>query len=581
MLTVFVSLAIIFAMCTKETANVKLDPKITTSHTSNVKWDSATVYGFVVAAGGGFTERGICYSLTPAPTTASNKIVYTDQATTATFKIRLGGLARLTTYYARAYGINASGTIYGEEIIFKTTADKPYLADISASTLAVTTDNGVTATTAINITDDGGPDTTAFISKRGVVFALHSSPTTADSTKTAEGTGKGQFNSLALKLKGNKTYYLRAYATNTIGTTYSNEVSFTTPISFGTAKTNSVTNIAKTTVSFSGLVTYDGGGTISEKGFVYSSNANPTIASTKVPVTSSTDTIKSDITGLSNNTAYHVRAYVTNEAGTYYGVDVPFSTLADITKFWLVGDYNGWTNSDAAKFIISTVSSAGAAEGYAWLTVGGIKLVTDHSWDNAHTYGDNGSGGLTNPGGNITVATAGYYLVKANLSAMTYSITLTNWGIIGDGTAGGWGTQTDMTYYPSSGVWGIYANLSSTGKLKFRGTSDWAVNYGSTAANATLDAGGSNINIPATQNYAIVLDLSIPNTYTYRIDSTWAIIGNATAGGWGADTPMAWDAVNKVFTITTDLVAGDFKFRANHDWAVNLGGTPAALTLGG
>ena len=108
-MAVLVALAFIFVMCAKETANVKLDPKITTSHYSNVKWDSATVYGFVVAAGSGFTERGICYALTPAPTTASTKVVYTDQATTATFKIRLGGLARLTTYYARAYGINATG----------------------------------------------------------------------------------------------------------------------------------------------------------------------------------------------------------------------------------------------------------------------------------------------------------------------------------------------------------------------------------------------------------------------------------------------------------------------------------------
>jgi hypothetical protein len=105
-----------------------------------------------------------------------------------------------------------------------------------------------------------------------------------------------------------------------------------------------------------------------------------------------------------------------------------------------------------------------------------------------------------------------------------------------------------MTYYSSSQVFGLYANLnnSSNGQFKFRGTSDWSVNYGSTAADgATLDAGGANINVPLTSDYAITLNLSVPNSYTYRIDSVWSIIGDATPGGWSNDTKMTWDGVNK------------------------------------
>ena len=65
----------------------------------------------------------------------------------------------------------------------------------------------------------------------------------------------------------------------------------------------------------------------------------------------------SDMTGLTLFTTYHLRAYATNSAGTAYGADIAFTTLANITEFWVFGDYNGWTNSDAASYIISTPST--------------------------------------------------------------------------------------------------------------------------------------------------------------------------------------------------------------------------------
>jgi hypothetical protein len=588
---VLVSATIIFVACTKETADVRLDPTLSTSQVQNLTSDSVNIVGFVVASGGGFTEKGVCYNTSGQPTTADPKVAFNGEGTTANFTVKLK-TTRLTKYYARAYAVNASGTIYGEEITFKTPAALPSLANIDVSALAATPTNGVTATTGVNITDDGGPDKTANITARGVVFGLHPH-VTLDSTSgklsvnktiaTSEGTGKGQFTSLATNLKGNVTYYLRAYATNSIGSSYSNEISFKTPVAYATISTNPVTLVTKTTATFNGKFTYDGGGTVTERGFVYGTTENPTTSSgTKVPVATASDsTITYNVTGLTLNTNYHVRSYVTNETGTSYGADVPFTTLADIIKFWVVGDYNGWDNSDNAKYIISTINSAGTAEGYVYLTAGGIKLTTDHSWDNAHTYGDDGTnkGILSNDNGgkNITIASPGYYLIKANISNMTYSLTLTTWGIIGDATAGGWGTQTDMVYNATTKTFSLAAHLTSGGAFKFRGTSDWSVNYGSDKADGNLNAGGANIPVTATDDYAITLDLSHPNAYTYSANR-WSIIGDA-AGGWSTDTPMTWDATNKVFTVTLNLKAsGSFKFRANADWAYALGGTLNALS---
>ena len=569
--------------CTKETANVRLDPKLTTNpNVLNVNWDSTTVVGYVVAAGNGFSERGICYNTSATPTVANSKVIYSGSSKAATFTVGIGGLSRLTKYYARAYAVQGSETFYGDEITFSTTAAKPTLADIVASTLTITHDSGVTAKTAISITDDGGPDTTAFISKRGVVYGLYAHPT-IDSTKTSEGTGKGQFNSLVLNLKGNKTYYLRAYALNTIGFSYSNEVSFTTPIALGKATTVNPSNVTKTTATLNGLVTYNGGGTISEKGFVYSQSANPTLADTKVTATSSTDTITASITGLSKYTGYHVRAYVTNEAGTYYGADISFKTLADILTWYIPGDYvtasypgtayGNWSPGNC-PFIMSTIAAGDKLEGYVYMAnaSNNWKFATQPNW-NGPNYGDDNLSGNLNPNAsnNIT-SSAGYYKINADATALTYSAVPTVWGVIGAATASGWGgSDIPLTYNPNDQAWEGGVHLTAD-VYKFRANNDWGINYGMSAGDASLFKDHDNLSVSAEADYAITLDLSHPNVYTYSANS-WGVIGDATPGGWSTDSPMTWDATNKVFTATIALIGSkQFKFRANSAWAVNFGG---------
>jgi hypothetical protein len=570
-LAVLLTATIIFASCKKEQSNVRLNPELSTTQVLNVKSDSATVVGFVVATGDGFTEKGVCYDIVTGPTTAKSKVIFDEASTTATFNVKLGGLTYATKYYARAYAINANGTIYGDEITFTTLPVVPTL-----TTAAITVITGNSATGGGNVTVGGGADITA----RGVYFGRNRDVSVSGTKKTSDGTGTGAFVSSLTGLEGNTVYYVRAYATNSAGTGYGPAVTFTTLVDLPVVTTTAVTAITKVSAVSGGNVTYDGGGTVTARGLAWGAAANPTIDGSIIDGGTGTGVFVSNLAGLVLNTTYHVRAYATNSAGTAYGADISFTTLADITKLWVVGDYNGWDNSDNAKYIISTATSSGAAEGYVYLTTGSIKLATDHSWDNAHTFGDNGSGGLTNPGGNIPVTVAGYYLIKANLGTMTYSLTLTTWGVIGDATPGGWGSQTDMAYNSTSQIFSLALHLTSGGTFKFRGTSDWNINYGSTAADGTtLNAGGDNIPVTLTADYALTLDLSHPNLYTYSANS-WGLIGDFNS--WGSDHAMTWDAINHVFTATIDAsAAGAFKFRANGAWTVNLGGNLNALTAGG
>jgi hypothetical protein len=172
------------------------------------------------------TARGVVWSTSVSPTVAlSTRTI--DGTGTGSFTSSITGLAGSTTYYVRAYATNSAGTAYGAQLTIATSAPV-------APTLTTTTLSAVTATTASsggNITTDGG----AGVTQRGVVWSTSVNPTVALSTKTTEGAGSGSFASAITSLVTNTTYYVRAYATNSVGTAYGNEYSFTTLLAIGEA----------------------------------------------------------------------------------------------------------------------------------------------------------------------------------------------------------------------------------------------------------------------------------------------------------------------------------------------------------
>ncbi|MCF8346101.1 MAG: SusF/SusE family outer membrane protein [Bacteroidales bacterium] len=569
-LMTLLAIAMIFVACTKEEEDVRLDPQLSTMRVTGIGSDSAVIVGFVIAEGDGFTEKGVCYDVTNDPTIESNKVTYADTLEDAAYNVVLHGLDYATTYYVRAYALNGTTPVYGDTLSFTT---KPVVPTLT--TTEITSITGNSAATGGNVTIAGGADVTAY----GVCYGTDENPS-VDGDKTEDGSGTGAFTSELNGLKGNTTYYVRAYATNSAGTGYGTQVSFTTLVDLPAITTAAATEITKTSAVSGGHLSYDGGGTITEKGIVWAITENPTTADNSIAdISTDTGTFVANITGLELSTTYHVRAYATNSAGTAYGENISFTTLADITTFWVVGGYNGWDNSDNAEYIISTESSEGEAEGYVYLTAGEIKLTTDHSWDDAHTFGDDGTGGLTNPGGNIAVAEDGYYRIRANLANMTYSLVKTVWGVIGDATPSGWDDDTELSYDADSKTWIGGMKLLETGEFKFRGKDDWSINYGGDL-NALVHDGGNFASPGVEADYAFTLDLSTPNEYKAAVNR-WGIIGEATPGGWDADTDMTWDAGNGVFTLTADLTAAEMKFRANDDWAINLGGDLGALTQDG
>lgn len=141
------------------------------------------------------------------------------------------------------------------------------------------------------------------------------------------------------------------------------------------------------------------------------------------------------------------------------------------------------------------------------LTAGEIKFRLDDSWTT--NYGDDGNDlSLDANGANIPVA-AGNYTIVADFANHTYSITpIPNaWGIIGDATPTGWGSDTLMDYNPATGKYSIIMRMN-VGSFKFRLNHDWGTNYGDDGNNLTLDNGGSNIPIAAAGTYYITTDFT-------------------------------------------------------------------------
>ena len=198
--------------------------------------------------------------------------------------------------------------------------------DITTSTIDNITET--TATTGGNITDDGGSQITV----SGICYSTTPNPTTADNYTTDGITTTGTFTSNITGLQPNTTYYVRAYATNSNGTSYGNEEQFTTlanTTTTPTITTTTPTNITSTTATTGGNITDDGGSQITVSGICYSTSPNPTTADnhTTDGITT-TGTFTSNLTGLQPGTTYYVRAYATNSSGTAYGNEEQFTTLS-------------------------------------------------------------------------------------------------------------------------------------------------------------------------------------------------------------------------------------------------------------
>jgi uncharacterized protein (TIGR02145 family) len=157
---------------------------------------------------------------------------------------------------------------------------------------------------------------------RGVCWSTNPKPTIVDS-KTQDGDGMGEFASQIIGLLPSTQYYVRAYATNSEGTAYGNQLSFST-LGHPAITTAEASSITYNSAVVGGNITADGGAVIAVRGICWNTIGNPTVSDSTVISGSGIGQFVCQLSELQFGINYYVRAFATSGLGTFYGNEISF-----------------------------------------------------------------------------------------------------------------------------------------------------------------------------------------------------------------------------------------------------------------
>jgi len=163
--------------------------------------------------------------------------------------------------------------------------------------------------------------------ERGFYYADHNKPDELLKHKASASPGNGDFAVLVTGLKAETLYSFVAFAKNSETTTLGLTKTFTTKeYTLPEVITDKIKNVFINTCQVAGIVGYDGGKPVIERGFCYSFRPNPTVQDGKVITGKGEGPFDNYIPGLNEHTTYYVKSYAINELGISYGEELSFTT---------------------------------------------------------------------------------------------------------------------------------------------------------------------------------------------------------------------------------------------------------------
>lgn len=283
--------------------------------TDSIKGQSAIVGGFIEDAGEGtISERGILYStkLDSLRIDGSPRDSIFTKANENPFYCEIKGLEVETKYYVRAYVKNQFGIFRGKIDSLTTKNGKPAVSNPELVGEAGFTSSGLKA----EVTHEGDSEVTI----RGFCWNKTKDifPTLENDTVVA-GSGLGEYEAEIKNLETETTYYIRAYAKNGLGVSYSDTISITTLNPSPKVQTGLIRSESNGTISASGYVTGKGQTDLVAAGICWSTSPDPTIENDSIVSTNREGSFGSTISGLKGNTIYYFKAYAINETDISYG----------------------------------------------------------------------------------------------------------------------------------------------------------------------------------------------------------------------------------------------------------------------
>ncbi len=354
-------------------------PTVSTGAIANITSTTATGAGEITDDGGSaLSGRGLCWGASANPSTGGSCV--SEGTGTGDFLGLISGLTASSTVHVRAYATNAQGTAYGSDVSFSTAA-------LPLATVTTGDASAVAATSAIasgTVAQDNGSSVTS----RGFCWATHAAPASSDTCWSEQG-GLGSFTTTLSNLSAQTSYHLRAFAVNGAGTSYGNEVTFTTSSLVGAqVTTRAVAGISSSVAISGGSIVSDGGSAVTAKGVCWSINANPTLADSCSHDGSGDADWYSTATGLVALTQYYLRAYATNAVGTAYGNQLTFTTTAQeqpgptvpVVGTSIPAMATG-TTAAGGGYVSNNGGSAVTARGLCWSTTQNPTLASSCSSD--------------------------------------------------------------------------------------------------------------------------------------------------------------------------------------------------------
>lgn len=405
--TQYVRLVVIEGTCNpvySDTAYIKVihNPVCKTLKADSITPSTALCGGQILDDGESeILEKGVYYDTLPVSNATLWKIII--DSNTYIFRTKLTDLLSNTKYYVRALAENEVGISLGNEVEFTTKQIQtaPVVEIVSVDSVGY---NDIFITS--EVTENGG----SFLLKRGVCWDIDSLPDMNDNY-TSDGMGTGTYVSHISGLDLATTYYIRAYAINSTGTAYSDQVMDTTEQMYylPTVETLPVTDISSVSAICVGYVSDDGNTFVTERGFCWDTLTVPDLTKNYIVEGNDTGVFECTITGLKPNTKYYVRAFATNSQGTSYGNEVSFTTefakdtLIDerdgqiyviITignQIWMAENLNFGTNAGSYYYNDSASYANDFGRLYTWTTAlyvcpAGWRLPSDEDWKELEMY---------------------------------------------------------------------------------------------------------------------------------------------------------------------------------------------------
>lgn len=353
------------------TISASINNIVETLEASDVRANSAVLNGKITRdMVPQITEHGFVYSKTAAPTIANGAYKISQLGTPSVgvpYNMFISSLEKETRYYARAFVTNNIDTIYGEQISFLTIEGLPTVKTLSSRN--TTSSSTIIQCEAI---DDAGSTIVA----RGVCYGLSPLPA-IEGQHTTNGSGIGKWESALSGLSPNATYYIRAYATNSYGTGYGEQIIISTTEGLASVKTGTVSSVTTTSATCNGEVLSDGDRQVTERGICFGTSPYPTTTNTHITNGSGTGKFSCALTQLAAGATYHFRAYAINSAGTSYGEDVTFTTLSTTPSVTTLSAKNITSTS-------ATICGAIASTGGTNITQVGFVYQSENDYQN-HT----------------------------------------------------------------------------------------------------------------------------------------------------------------------------------------------------